>query len=524
MTDYDRIFAQRKLNRTAEAVTLPRAFTEKFPDLKADKAEKLFQRYLATVSGILIPRLPFLQNNQTYVSLDKLLSGCGEFRYKTARHYVWKEFKDIYPFINVLETGSNFKQASNNFEKNTRVEIVNERLLTMLLEDQNPRDVFAKIYENVDFPDHSYTLPIDMDNLDRFIGCSELEMERAGDALRTKLQSNIRQARLVRKVGKAMAEATGNAGLPLVPSVSPFGRTYYKGLNIQSVSKEVRSAIIGHHFQYDMNAAVYGIKLYIYGQINGGDNNIVNTPKGSYTREYLADKDGIRNRLAKQCFDGVEIGWEAKVKAIKRALTAIGFGAKATGKTWQSAKGHEGTALTEIIKSPAVRAAFVSDPWVKAFIAEQQVMETEILEQLKLDEDYDAICESVRGANNINGKISRGALMAYVYQQWETVVMDMAVAVVEGAGIEVVARIHDAFIVREKMPDRVVAAINEAWGFRDYLSLDCDEVREWVDPEYKRASRDADDHAASHRAALLTETKQAALYAFQKARAAQNDD
>lgn len=509
MSDLERIFAQRRLNAQAHSVELPLAFIDKFPALKRAKADKLFARYLDRTLDALIARLPFLQDGETFLSTQALFEACGEFQYRGTRCFVWNEFKDIYPFIKVEQKGSNLRATNNPYEKNTRVRVVNERLLAMLLEEKSPTTIFWHFYDQADLA-NADQVPIDMDNLQRYIGNTELALETAVDTkLRAKLQGSLWQAQIVHKIGQFTADNAGEAVLPLVPVTSPFGRTYYKGMNIQNVSKEVRSAIIGHHFQYDMNAAVFAIKLYLFGIINGGDNNLVGTAVGSYTRQYLAEKKLIRERLAKSIFGGINLTWDFRVKAVKNALTAIGFGARTSATAWITDEGVKGTALSEILVAPSARTAFLSDPWVAAFLEEQKHIEDVILAAAEASASAPQMIQAAADSNGANGKATRGGKLSWVYQQEETNLMDLAVQAVEGAGIPVIARIHDAFIVREKLPVKVLDDIAYAWGLRDYLSLDCDEVKEWIDPAFKRALIRHDAEVEAHRERMAAEEAKA---------------
>ncbi len=500
MIDFHAIKAQHKQNREAGAVQIPEMFLRKFPDMKLDKASKLFDRYLDVVLAALIRRLPFLRDGETYVSTEALLNDCSTFNYNKERYWLWNEFKDIYPFFIVTEKGSNLKVADNLFEKNSKVKIVSERLLEMMLHEKSATSVFRHFYSEEEEEAISEVVYIDMDNLRRFIGCTHFELENAEAVKhRAKLQANLYQAILIEKIGEYTEETYGTAMLPMIAAPSAYGRTYYKGMNIQNVSKQVRSAILGRHFQYDMNAAVFAIKLYLYGSIMGGDNAIAGTLQGTYTRQYLAEKKATRNRLAKECFIGIDIPWDSKVKAIKNALTAIGFGAKTSGKTWMGPSGMQGTALTDILTSLSVRNAFLDDDWVKAFLAEQREIESVILENAETLEGYDEMVATIREGNGVNGRANTAGKLAFMYQHQETHIMDIAMSALAAAGIEPIARIHDAFIVRDKLPNRVLDEISALWGLRDYLTLDCEEVQEWVDPQYKRATARADVHLEAHR-------------------------
>ena len=507
------IMAQRRLNNSSTTIEMPQAFLDKFPDMKRDKANKLFKNYVDGVAAVLLPRLAYVRDGKLNVSLHDLLNECGEFQHNKVRRWVWNEFKDLYPFFNIETTGNNLTG------KNSEVKLVNEDKLLYLVYSKTPEEVFDTLYDRDQVVD-AERVGIDLANLKRYIGNTEYELTKSPvAALQAKLEHNLRQARLIEKVGQYTQEELGEALLPLIPRPSPYGRTYYAGMNIQTVSKQVRGAILGHHYQYDMQAAVFAIKLRLYGEIMGGDDVIHDTTHGTYTRQYIADKDFQRRRLAKLCFEGIIISKEAAIKAVKLALTAIGFGARATGTMWMNKNGDiEGSALTEVMKAPVARERFLNDSWVVNFLKEQRVIEDAIIGSLKASEKWPTISATVAAANKVNGRVKRSGILAWTYQQWETQVMDEAVAVVTQAGIPVVARIHDAFIVRTKLPVAVLDDIADAWGFRDYMTLDCDEVREWIEPSRRQAFDQADHDLAEHQRTMAGAQQQAALYAFRKAR------
>lgn len=520
MYDPITIKRQQKLNKELGTIEVPQAFLDKFPDMKRERAEKYFSTYVDAVFRVFVKRLAFTSDGETNVSFAKLFNACGTFNYSKVRYSIWNAFRDIYPFMVVVKLGSNLNSKTNYNEKNTRVKVVNERMLEMLMAEKSPQEVYDQLFTADDEDAATAAVHIDMDNLARFIGCTQYELEKApaeATKLRSKLNSNLWQAQLIQKVGIVTEKKFGAAILPMIESPSSFGRTYYKGLNIQNVSKQVRSAVIGHHYQYDMNAAVFATKLYLYGVAKGGDNALVGSLDGTYTRQYLAEKNQIRNRLAKHCFEGVNLPWDSKVKAIKDALTAIGFGARMQGRTWMGKNGLEGTALADILKSPAVRVSFEQDAWVKAFAAEQIEIEDAILTHAETLDGFDDMVTAIRDINEVNGRVTRAGKLAYMYQHYETFIMDIAVGVMKRYRIEPVARIHDAFIVREKLPDRVLDDVYAEWGLRDYMRLDCDEVREWAEASYKRAIDDAAREQAEHHDRMKKAETLARMYAIKKA-------
>ncbi|OAH42752.1 hypothetical protein AX777_05810 [Sphingobium yanoikuyae] len=515
MTDLKAIFEQKKLNNQANAIVIPKAFTDKFPDLSAKKAKSYFDRYLQAVMSMIVPKLPFLmEGDETYVSTHKLMNECRDFNYKNERFWVWNEFKDIFPLVIEQVKGSNLTRTTIGNEKNTKVTITNKRFIAMLLNERAPATVFEELFKNANLNEADVEpIEIDMENLQNYIENTQYALDKAtATALRAKLEKSLYQAQLVYKVGEHTLAEAGVAFLPMMPSKSPFGRTYYKGLNIQNVTKEVRSAIIGPHFQYDMNAAVYAVKLAMLNEYHGGENNIINGLIGNRTREYLDNKTAIRNRLAKEVFTHVDITWDYKVRNIKNALTAIGFGAKASSGFWFDNNSVKGPALTEIIKDKVARETFLNDPFVVAFLSEQQEIEDDILAMLRANERYDEICEVIREANDTNGKVTKSLLMAYAYQQYETFLMDIAVGILAQYRISVKARIHDAFIVMQKVPAKVMDEIIAAWGnYSRHLTLDCDEIRGWIPAEFKKALDAQSEQLEQHKRHIAAEERRARL-------------
>lgn len=498
MIDLNAIFEQRKLNNQAERVELPKAFKDKFPDMKAAKADKLFRRYCDTVMDLIVPQLPFLHDGQTYLSLDKILNECRDFQEKHVRYWLWNEFKDIYPLFHVVKLGNNLVERESAYERNTKVQI-NVRMVNMLLEERSPKSVFEAMFDqsDLDAPEVE-RITINMENLANYIGCTEHELRKnstTSTAYRAKLEKSLYQARIIHKIGEHTLKHKGYAHLPMIPVKSVFGRTYYKGMNVQNVTKEVRSALIGPHFQYDMNAAVFAVKLALYNLAHDGEHVVLEQRKASYTREYLDEKDAIRKRLAEYCFSNTVLSDKAALDAIKQAMTAIGFGAKTTSGFWFTNTGVKGSALTEIIKNKESREKFLSDPWVAGFLAEQQDIEEVILDTLRADEEnFEATCAKIRADKETEGQVRKSHLLAYYYQQFETVFMDEAVAILEKFGVKAKARIHDAIVVMDPIPAKVMDEVYVVFDhYSRHLRFSRDDVREWISPEFKVA---LDDHAA----------------------------
>jgi len=363
-----------------------------------------------------------------------------------------------------------------------------------------------------------------MGNLQNYIDNTNHALGRKTDIdkdrpLLKKLERNLWQALIVQKIGEYTASAEPDLGpiLPLVPAPSVFGRMYYKGLSIQNLSKEVRSAVLGDHYQYDMNAAVYAVKLALLNELHGGENNLQNTSIGSYTREYLNNKNAIRGQLARKCFEGTSVNPDYAVKQIKAALTAIGFGARTSGGFWTEGGKLKTSSLNEILTSGVVRETFVEDPWVKTFIKEQKEIEKAILEAIKAEEDFEGTKELLKKDGSENGRVSDAMLLAYVFQTWETKLMDTAVEILQHHDIEVKARIHDAFIVGSKIKQSVLDEVLDAWSrYSSHITLDAERVDAWRPVEQVVAYHESRMLEEDHVTRMAHEEKMARIYSLKK--------
>lgn len=498
------IFEQKKLNSQSDQIVIPKAFTDKFPALKADKAQKLFDRYVHTVCGALARQAPFIADNRAQVSLDALINRCGEFQYQKKRYWVWNEFKEICSFFTVLDKGSNLKG------RNTTVSISDKtirKLLDYVSDEVLVREMLVDAAASSGDPEW---IDVDLDNLQNYIDNTEYDLAHnaagKGDEWASKIRRNSDQARLVHRIA-----ANLGGKFPQYPKPSAFGRVYYHGLSIQTMSRQVRAAVLGEHFQYDLSAAIYGIKLAIISGIIGKPNerHVENRLDGlfTYTKEYLREKDAIRQRLADQCLMETPINASGKLRLVKQAITAIGFGAKTDAALWYD--GHP-TALGQIIRNKADRERFLKDIFVKNFIAEQDELTDAIILHLKRAGQFDTIKQAIKDAKKIK-RITDAHILAYLFQHYETDLMNDIVAIAQ-TEMPVIARIHDAFITSKKLSDATQAAIDDKLReAHSLIRVECDRVGGWQAVEVRRKAEEAKQFEAAHKARIAREEAAARL-------------
>lgn len=461
------------MNWQKEYIRVPDEFTNKFPDMSRDKAQKYYDTYLAMLRNTILRRMPFVTTNYIHVSLDKLWY--YDFKYKKTRYYIWQEFKDIRPFFSVIDDkkGTGYKKG-NPFEKNSEVFIMNQKLIDLLIDTADTKELVAMYYGDMDevMVDNLELVPVDIDSITNFINSTQrqLDIVEKNSNHESTLYRNLRQAKYVKLISTFFYDVYNQYVLPQIPKPSPYGRIYYKGINIQNVSKEVRSAILGDHYAYDLNAAVYAIKLMLTKQILH-KNGIDDFGHLTYTKEYLDWKEPLRKHLARHI-----TRYPKAEKLVKEAITAIGFGARIGGGSWLIDGEWHTTSIEDIIMNPNDRKNFMNDPWIKKFVKEQQGM-TKIIA-----EDYISNKEFVEGLHNVpnmfkNGKIRKSQVMSYVFQHMEKQIMDMITE-----NIPVVARVHDSFITKRKLNHHELTEVKMKLNkLEPLMTIDYEQFHEWID-------------------------------------------
>lgn len=367
-------------------------------------------------------------------------------------------------FANVMKKFSNFynlEQEGNSI--NGKVSFVTLNFnLKQLIRTKNTEELLIQLYGNVDITDENLVdiTPININSLKAFMKGNE-NFHTQND----KIKEYHEEADSILLI----AEMT-NGILPQVISESEYGRRYYKGINLQNTSKVVRNAALGDHYQYDLNTAVYAIKLNYVSDITN--------KKFTYTSEYIEGggkyKDNIRKQLALYCFDIDQSNkfFENRLKIIKEAITAIGFGATTSSpgfydkrNNWQQSslsdifsypiKGHDGKRkmieYTKMVNGVKIKSVdlFLKDTWMSQFIIEQQEM-TKLITDMLINEQVvtkELHPFLVDGRNALN----RSRVMAYFFQKTERIIMDMSSKFIQDNDIKVLLRVHDCVYTNKKV-------------------------------------------------------------------------
>lgn len=232
---------------------------------------------------------------------------------------------------------------------------------------------------------------------------------------------------------------------------SPFGRTYYEGISVQNVNKELRSAMLGNCWEYDIRSSVVAWKMgYARGYLaaSGLDQDL----KKSFpsTLLYLEHKADFMATVSHYVFlESSPVPKDLRPKLLKRAFTAISFGARQTAKGWLDGSGNwTNPALVDILQNSEDRTRFLSDFTVKQFIKEQNALDDYLYDLFKKFRP-DLLLE--RYLQTDSGRPSKAKVLAYLYQHGETQVMDIVRLAALAKGLAPIANVHDAIFFKRRL-------------------------------------------------------------------------
>jgi len=293
---------------------------------------------------------------------------------------------------------------------------------------------------------------------------------------------------------------------------SKFGRTYYHGTSIQNVNKQLRRAILGNCYEYDITSSVVAWKMGFAKDCF----KLQKTPKEferffAFSLIYIEDK--------KDFLDGVVYDIKKKIHnfndelfrpIIKDAITAFTFGARLTTNGWRDDSGNfQYSAINSIIKDRDIRKAFVESICVSRFVAEQKILDKYVLDFFKTQCPH--LCDFEFLRYKKSNRISNPKFMAYLYQMHETNVMDIARKyLLEKFSISPIANIHDAIVLRKKLSSEQYFDLVDEMRFQTsnpYWSLTQKEIK-----RYEFVNYDAVQEEKEHRLRMQEETKFAEIY------------
>lgn len=276
-------------------------------------------------------------------------------------------------------------------------------------------------------------------------------VNKATDNLRKSTKETYtRQAKIILSI------ALHNDGIYLQrKKPSFFGRMYYAGISAQSVNKELRKAMLGNCWEYDIRSSVIAWKMgYAKYYIKKNKPTSCVEKEFKTLLQYLNDKTTLMKAVQRKIFlHNSAVDNDLQLKLLKEAFTALSFGARLQTKGWLDRNGlWKNPAIVDIIKSPEERTRFINNTIVKNFNTEQKKIDDYLIKQVDLY-GSEFLLNSKLQTNS--GRKCRSKIIAFLYQDQETGVMNILRQEIQNTGRKILASIHDAIVINQRLaPER----------------------------------------------------------------------
>jgi len=460
------------------------ALQKAFPK-PAASAQRALAKYIGVVESMVFDAL---QRGQTPVqrklglyaiSLDQLANKGGQIGPKKIRVHKWLTDNDL-DIVQTVVKGTKFS-AQNSLVKLTPLVTVQNTLqvsagslATATTDEEIDTFLSGDDVSNIALFDHlypEYNLEWRQDKLNDLFDWVSVDVKSV-KAYVYWLETQAIHIKGQRK-NLALRQALTLIGIASVTQgyylqrkkPSPFGRMYYEGTSVQNVNKELRRAMLGNCWEYDIRSSVVAWKMGYarsYLAASGLDQNL----KAAFpaTLLYLEDKADFMATVRHYVFsESSPVPKELRPKLLKQAFTAISFGARQTAKGWLDASGNwTNPALVEILQNTDDRDRFLADPTVKLFIKEQNALDDYLFGLFKLHRP-DLLKETYLQTDS--GRPSKAKVLAFLYQHGETQVMDIVRQAAISKGHVPIANVHDAIFFKRRLGAEFKSELE--WQMRD---------------------------------------------------------
>lgn len=487
------------------------ALAQAFPK-PPNSAQRALEKYVRVLTAMLLKSLQRGQSpmeaklNSFSLSLHELANQGGQIGKKKIRVHAWLRDNNL-ELVKAIEIGTNLTGMVSQVKLTDLVTLIwhepekTENKITIdgvvfdeqLIKSDSTKnaELFNQLYPEFDAAVQAGTfkalfdaLEIDVQSLQNYL---QWLTEDSKHFKSTKLNSYLFQARII----LAVAQHTGGTYYQR-KKPSEFGRMYYAGTSVQNVNKQLRHAMLGNCWEYDIRSSVVAWKMGFadeWVKHNQPNSTVSNCFINSLT--YLDHKDSFINNVQKEVFgkdsDHKE---EFQLKLLKQALTALSFGARKSGISWQNRDGEwETSAIANIFQIKEERDSFLNNLQVSGFIDEQSQLDMYLFNGVK---KYSPSLLTLTYLQTQSGQPSKSKVIAYLYQHSETVVMDIVRAAMTEFNKTIIANIHDAIIIRQRLSADDKHEIEyrmQEQTQNPYWRLGATEVKRW-EPNNKEAQKE----------------------------------
>jgi len=457
-----------------------KALYKRYPQLTNKDVSKIVDRYVNAVLFEINDRLrSFTYSGDAFFVSTQKINQKSRSTINGSQSYMHDWFMHNCPLFVVMSVGSNLTKKLSEIRMMYKAELAleliyndivngkeidNEEALAMAYNEEQFELLVSNEISDTGSDSNIVITPISMKSLEAYINNTyeNLENSKYDNA---KLKEMLHQAF---RIYDAAYVFDGN----LIQFIkrSEFGRIYYTGANLQSCSKEVRHAALGNCIEYDIENSVYAWRYTEAKRIAQELDTEIKLP---CTLDYLSRKNVLRQQIAKETILNVSKYDNIKVKLIKRAFTAISFGAKGTAKSarWYANGKTQTQAINDIIMNKEDRKRFLTHPFVSEFISEQKIISNIIYEYHKQD------LESVNNVK-VDGKLNKAKALAYLYQQQERKLLESAVKYFNKDNV--LLEVHDAFYIRNEQNEALLNAKQCLQEYNIELKLSKEKHNAWT--------------------------------------------
>lgn len=487
---------------------------------KANSAQKALDKYVKRLEDLLFDALALgqteyeLKLNFYSIKVNDLRHGGGRIGAKKTWVHDWLEDNKL-SLIKIIEKGSNLNGLKSVIALTDLVSVTDTLIEkpTLDVDFKSGQEFMNYLYQGLDQLNEAEVLKqYDIQHINTQSLKSYIEWldNKASKFSVKKKQHYLRQANQILKI----AEFT--EGIYLQKKIkSEFGRTYYEGTSVQNVNKELRRAMLGDCWEYDIKSSVIAWKMGFARECYASMSATKPFEKVFFeTLLYLQDRRDFMLTARSETFTRESNSdREAQEKIIKSAVTAITFGATVRSHGWKDASGQwQYASINSIIKNTDERKRFTKSGCIKGFIKEQKLLDDFIFKKLKSEKPHLLTKTELLAAS---GALSKSKFLAHEYQHAETEVMDVVRDQLDQLGKGVLANIHDAIIISEKLKVKErhdieeqmrLATSNEYWvlvekQLEGYKSVDKEVIKDEL--EHKQRMAQFEREAQGYKSALI---------------------
>jgi hypothetical protein len=326
-------------------------------------------------------------------------------------------------------------------------------------------------------------VPVDMRSLQAYINTVQAEILEQSSMHSKRSQMMLTQLAQARSI-QALVKETNRQLSQYIPDSKKdyytdflvqftgesdfFGRIYNTGFSLQNVRSEVRVAALGNCHEYDISACVFSVYAHL-----ANDRGV----KADSFTAYNEMKQEIREHLAEQ-MTNTNLPMSAKIKIVKQAITAIGFGAnKSTGRWDKEKNTWINNAIADVIYNKEDREIFLSQGFITDLMNDIKALADAVTQDIdpELKQRRELRNDTERGYGT--GRFSKKKYLAFLYQNAETMIMDTVLS--KHPNAEIMLRVHDA--VYSKTPICVDALNHDAQQISPWIRYEEKHHKAWFD-------------------------------------------